>query len=103
MVEWYKLLIADPAGCRTLVNNLLKDNSFLSRTVNLQGGPRTSWFMVDEIVKLMRAYFFANERSLGCKPYTQGYFNPVHWPTVLLVCTALRCSLMDSKIHGTSP
>ena len=54
MLEWYKLPIADPAACRTLVNNLLKDDSCLTQTVNLEGGPRTSWFTVDEIVKLVR-------------------------------------------------
>ena len=95
--EWYKLPIADPAACRTLVNNLLKDDSFLSQTVNLEGGPRTSWFTVEEIVKLVRAYIFANERSLGYKLYTQDYFNPLRWPRVLLVCTTLCCSLMDFK------
>ena len=82
------------------MNYLLKDDSFLSQTMNLKGGPRTSWFTVDEIVKLVRAYFFANERSLGCKPYTQYYFNPLRWPTVLLMCTALRCSLMDYEDTG---
>ena len=97
VVEWYKLLIPDPAAWRTLVNNFLKDDSFLSQTVNLEGDPRTSWFTVDEIVKLVGAYFFANECSLGCKPYTQDYFNPVRWPTFLRVCTALSCSLMDYK------
>ena len=100
VVEWYKLLIADSAACRTLVNNLLKDDSFLNQTVNLEGGPQTSWFTVDKIVKLVRAYIFANKRSLGCKPYTQDYFNPLRWPTVLLVCTALHCSLMDYEDTG---
>ncbi|PUU72134.1 hypothetical protein B9Z19DRAFT_1139310 [Tuber borchii] len=100
VVEWYKLPIADPVECRTLVNNLLKDDSFLSQTVELGAGPRTSWFTVEEIVKLVRAYFFANERSLGCKPYTQKYFSPLRWPTVLLVCTALRCALMDYEDTG---
>jgi len=95
MVEWYKLPIADPVECRTLVHNLLQDDSFLSQTVDVGEGPRTSWFTVEEIVILVRAYFFANERSLGCKPYTQMYFSPRRWPTVLLVCTALRSSLMD--------
>ena len=100
VVEWYKLPIADPAACRTLVNNILKDDSFLNQTVNLESGPRTSWFTVEEIVKLVRAYFFANDCSLGCKPYTQNYFSPLRWPTVLLVCTALRCSLMDYQETG---
>ena len=100
VVEWYKLLIADPAARRTLVNNLLMDDSFLSQSVNLEGGPRTSWFTVEEIVKLVCTYFFAKERSLGCKPYTQDYFNPLRWPTVLLVCTALCCSLMDYEDTG---
>ena len=77
VVEWYKLPIADPVECRTLVNNLLQDDSFLSQTVDLGEGPRTSWFTVEEIVKLVRAYFFANKRSLGCKPYTQMYFSPL--------------------------
>ena len=100
VVEWYKLPIADPVECRRLVNNLLKDDSFLRQTVDREGGPRTSWFTVEEIVKLVRAYFFANERSLGCKQYTQKYFSPLRWPTVLLVCTALRCSLMDYEDTG---
>ncbi|KAG0125068.1 hypothetical protein HOY82DRAFT_617160 [Tuber indicum] len=100
VVEWFKLLIADPVECRTLVNNLLKDDSFLSQTVNLGDGPRTSWFTVDDIVKLMRAYFLANEGSLGCKSYTQEYFSPLRWPIVLLVYTALRCSLMDYEDTG---
>ena len=52
--------MADPAACWTLVNNLLKDDSFFNQTVNLEGGPRTSWFTVEEIVKLVRAYFFTN-------------------------------------------
>ena len=82
------------------MNNLLQDHSFLSQTVDLGEGPRTSWFTVEEIVKLVRAYFFANERSLGCKPYTQMYFSPLRWPTVLLVSTALRCSLMDYEDTG---
>ena len=69
MVEWYKLPIADPVVCKTLVNSFLKDDLFLSQTVDLGGGPRTSWFMVKEIVQLVRAYFFANERSLGPKLY----------------------------------
>jgi len=98
--EWYKLPLADPVECRTLVSELLKDDSFLRRTVDLGDGPRTSWFTVDEIVKLVRAYFFANERSLGCKSYTQRYFSPLRWPTVLLVCTALRCFLMDYEDTG---
>ena len=82
------------------MNNLLKNNSFLSQTVNHEGGPQSSWFIVDEIVKLVRAYIFANEHSLGCKLYTQDYFNPLRWPTVLLVCTALRGSLMDYEDRG---
>ena len=85
------------------MNNLLKNDSFVSQTGNLEGGSRTSWFTVDEIVKLVRACFFANERSLGCKPYTQDHFNTLPWPTVLLMSTALRCSLMDYKRQGTSP
>jgi len=99
-VEWYKLPITDPVECWTLVNNLLQDDSFLSQRVDLGEGPRTSWFTVEEIVKLVRAHFFANERSLGCKPYTQMYFSPLRWPTVLLVCTSLRCSLMDYEDTG---
>ncbi|KAG0638798.1 hypothetical protein HOY80DRAFT_1076947 [Tuber brumale] len=75
----------------------LLDAISLEMTVDHGDGPRTSWFMVEEIVKLMRSYFFANEHSLGCKPYMQQYFSPLHWLTVLLVCTALRCSLMDYK------
>jgi len=55
MVGWYKLLIADPVECRTLLNNLLQDDSFLSQRVDLGEGPRTSWFTVEEIVKLVRA------------------------------------------------
>ena len=51
VVEWYKLPIADPAACRTLVNYLLKDDFFLNETVNLEGGPRTIWFTVEKIVK----------------------------------------------------
>ena len=70
MVEWYKLLIADPVECRTLVNNLLQDDSFLIQTLDLGEGPRTSWYTVEEIIKLVCAYFFATERSLGCKLYT---------------------------------
>jgi len=99
-VEWYKLPIADPVECRTLVNNLLQDDSFLSQTVDLVEGPRTSWFTVEEIVKLVRGSFVANERSLGCKPYTQMYDSHLGWPTVLIVCTALRCSLMDYENGG---
>jgi len=68
--------------------------------VNLGEGPRTSWFTVDEIVKLVHAYFFANERSLGSKLYTQMYFSPLCWPTVLLMCTALRYSIMDYEDTG---
>jgi len=84
------------------VNNLLQHDSFHSQTVDLgdSEGPRTSWFTVEEILKLLRAYFFANECSLSCKPYTQMYFRPLCWPTVLLVCTALRCSLMDYQDTG---
>ncbi|KAG0635011.1 hypothetical protein HOY80DRAFT_1058264 [Tuber brumale] len=78
----------------------LPDAISLEMTVDLRDGPRTSWFTVEEIVKLMRSYFFANERSLGCKRYTQQYFSPLRWPTVLLVCTALRCFLMDYKDTG---
>ena len=100
VVEWYKLPIADPSACWTLVNNLLKDDSFLNQTINLEGGPRTRWFTVEEIVKLVSAYFFANEHSLGCKPYTQHYFSPLLWPTILLVCTALRYFLMDYEESG---
>ena len=92
--------MADPAACQTLANNLLKNSLFLNLTMNLEGGPWTSWFTVEEIVKLVGAYFFANKRSLGCKPYTQDYFSPLRWPTVLLVCTALRCSLMDYEETG---
>jgi len=99
-LEWYKLPIADPVECRTLVNNLFQDDWFLSQMVDLGEGPRTSWFTVEEIVKLVRAYFFANERSLGCKLYTQMYFSPLRWPTVLLVCTALHCSLIDYEDTG---
>jgi len=94
VVGWYKLPIADPFECRTLVNNLLQDDLFLSQTVDLGEGPRTSWFTVEEIVKLVHAYLFANERTLGCKPYTQMCFSPLGWPTVLLVYTTLRCSLI---------
>jgi len=94
------LPIADPVECRRLVNNLLQDDLFLSQTVDLGEGPRTSWFTVEEIVKLVRAYFFGNERTLGCKPYTQMYFSPLSWPTDLLVCTAVRCSLMDYQDTG---
>ena len=79
VVEWYKLPIADPVECRTLVNNLLKHDSFLYQTVDLEGGPPNSWFTAEEIVKLVRAYFFANKHSLGCKPYTQKYFSPLGW------------------------
>jgi len=100
LVEWHKLPIADLVDCRTLVNNLLQNDSFLSQTVDLEEGPRTTQFTVEEIVKQVRASFFANERSQGCKPYTQMYFRPLRWPTVLLVCTALRCSLMDYKDTG---
>ena len=67
--------------------------------MNLEGGPRTSRLTV-EIVKLLRVYFFANERSLDCKPYTQDYFSPLRWPTILIVCTALRCLLMDYEETG---
>ena len=41
VVEWYKLPIADPVECRTLVNNLLQNDLFLSQTVDLREGPRT--------------------------------------------------------------
>ena len=50
VVEWYKLPIADPFEYRMLVNNLHKDDSFLRQTVDLEGGPQTSWFTVEEIV-----------------------------------------------------
>ena len=100
VVEWYKLLITDPAACRTVVHNLLKDDWFFSQTVYLEGGPRTGWLKVHEIVKLVRAYVFANERSLGCKTYTQDYFKSLHWLTVLLVSTALCCSLMEYEDTG---
>jgi len=99
-VEWYKLPIAEPVECRTLVNNPLQDDSFLNQTVDLGEGPQTSWFTVKVIVKLVRAYFFANEHSLGCKPYAQIFFSPLRWPTVLLVGTALGCSLMDYEDTG---
>ncbi|KAG0638240.1 hypothetical protein HOY80DRAFT_1048520 [Tuber brumale] len=69
-------------------------------TIDLGDGPRTSWFTVDKIVKLMRSYCFTNERSLACTHYKQQYFSPLCWPTVLLVCTALRCSLMDYEDTG---
>ena len=100
VVEWDKLLMADSAACQRLVNNLLQDDSLLSQTVNLEDGPWTSWFTLDEILILVCAYFFANEGSLGCKPYTQDYFNPQRWPKVLLVCTALRYSLMNYEDTG---
>jgi len=97
VVEWYRLPIADPVACKTLVNRLLKDDSFLSQSVCLGDGSQTSSFTAEEIVKLVRAYFFANERSLGCKPYTQWqhHFCSLCWPTRILVCTALHCFLSD--------
>ena len=78
VVQWYKWPIADPAECWTRVNNLLKDDSFLERTVNLEGGPQTRWFTVEEIAKLVCVYFFSNERTMGCKLYTQDHFSPLH-------------------------
>ncbi|KAG0643367.1 hypothetical protein HOY80DRAFT_1033408 [Tuber brumale] len=78
----------------------LPDGISLEMTVDLGGGPPTSWFTVEEIVKLMGSYFFTNVRSLGCKHHTEEYFSTLHWPTVLLVCTALRCSLMDYEDTG---
>jgi len=82
------------------VNNLLQDDLFLSQRVDFGEGCGTSWLTLEEIVKLVGAYFLANEHILGCKPYTQMYFSHLHWPTVLLVCTALRCSLIDSEDTG---
>jgi len=100
LVEWYNLPMADPVACKPQLNGLLKDNSFLSHTMDLGDGPQTTWFMVEEFVKLVRAYLFANERSLSSKPYTQNYCSPQRWPTVLLVCTALRSSLKDYEDTG---
>jgi len=99
-LDWYKLLIADPVECWTLMNNLPQDDSFLSETVDFGEGARTSGFTVEEIVKLGHTYFFANQPSLGCKWYTQMYFRPLRWPTVLLVCTALRSSLIAYQDTG---
>src|SRR5437588_6208138 len=76
VVEWYKLPLADPVECWMLVNNLLKDDSFLRQTVDHEGGLWTSWFTVEEIVKLVHTYFFINERSLNCKQYMQKVLQP---------------------------
>ena len=66
MVEWYNFPMADPVGCKTLVNGLLMDDSFPSQTVDLGDGPWTSWFTVEKIVKLVHVSRVANENSLGC-------------------------------------
>ncbi|KAG0643779.1 hypothetical protein HOY80DRAFT_1032040 [Tuber brumale] len=100
VVELYKFPIVDPVQCQTLVNSLRNDDAFLRQTVDLGNGLQSSQFRVEEIVKMMRSYFFANEHSQGCKHYMQQYFNPVGWPAVLLMCTALRCSLMDYEDKG---
>jgi len=77
------------------------DPPWWTRSVQDHLGPRSDIsLMLKEILKLVRAYLFAHERSLGCKPYTQMYFSPLRWPTVLLVCTALRWSLMDYEDTG---
>ena len=95
MLEWYKLPIADPAAYQMLVKHLLRDKPFPNQTMNLESGPRTSRFTVEEILECVHAYFFARARSLSSKPYTLDYFNSLHSPTVLLVFTALRYSLME--------
>ena len=103
IVEWYLLPIEDRETCRTRVRDLLQGDSFLRKTVEFEDGPRTSWFMVDEIVKLLRSHFFGSQSSLGARPYPKGYFTPLRWPTVLIACTALRCALMDYEDTGCKP
>jgi len=100
VVELYKVPITDKVQCQTLLNNLLQDESFLSQPVDLGESIQTSGFIVKMMVKLVRGYLFANEFSLCCKPYTPMYFSPLCWPTVLLVCPVLHCSLMDGEDTG---
>ena len=100
MTEWYHLPTGDVEECRRRVREMLLEDSFLYSVVEGAGVPRKAWFVRDELTKLLRSYLFNGERSLGFNPYTESYFNPLRWPTILLACTAMRCALMDYQDTG---
>ena len=100
MTEWYHLPTGDVEECRRRVREMLLEDSFLYSVVEGTGVPRKAWFVRDELTKLLWSYLFNGERSLGFNPYTESYFNPLRWPTILLACTAMRCALMDYQDTG---
>jgi hypothetical protein len=100
VTEWYHLPTGDVEECRRRVREMLLEDSFLYSVVEGTGVPRKAWFVRDELTKLLRSYLFNGERSLGFNPYTESYFNPLRWPTILLGCTAMRCALMDYQDTG---
>src|ERR1700709_1261651 len=100
VTEWYILPTGDAEECHRKAHEILLEDLFLYTVVESTGVPRKAWFIRDEMTKLLRSYLFNGEHSLGFNPYTESYFKPLQWPTILLAAKAMRCALMDSQDTG---
>ena len=98
--ECYQLPTGVPDECWTRVCELLTGDSFLFKEVQTRDASLTAWFVRDELFKLLLSHIFGKDSSIGRDKCTKWYFKPLRWPTVLLACTALRCSLMDYEATG---
>ena len=95
LTKWYKLPTGEAEDCRRKIHEILLEDSFLYTVVESIGVPRKALFIRVELSKLLLSYLFNGESSLGFNPYTESYFKPLRWPTILLAGTAMRCALMD--------
>ena len=96
----YNLPIGDVEACRTKVREFLLGDSFLYKEVPVGDSSHKAWFVQEDLPKLLWSHVFHNKRSIGKNKHIEKYFNPLCWPTVLLACTTLRCTLMDYEDTG---
>ena len=86
--------------CCAKVCELLEGDSFLYKEVPAGEASLKAWFVREELPKFSWSHVYRGERSIGKNKYTGAYFKPLHWPTVLLASTTLRCALMDYEDTG---
>jgi hypothetical protein len=74
VTEWYHLSTGDSEACRRQVHELLKEDSFTFKVIQYEEAQKMAWFMLEELIKLLRSYIFSGERSLSNNMYSENYF-----------------------------
>jgi hypothetical protein len=54
VTEWYNVPTGDAEECRRMVHKILLEDLFLYMVVESTGVPRKTWFIRDELTKLLR-------------------------------------------------